>query len=545
MPAKAIQPRHLLTAFLREPWAISPAMHDTIYSILMERMDGVKPDIETIQSRIEGIKYGSSRSGYSGGDATGDGVGIVSLYGVIFSRAQSMERLSGATNPQYFASLVNQFARDANIKTIILDIDSPGGTVNGLDVAAAAVQNARKRGKKVYAVVGGQACSAGYYIASQADEILVGAGSAVGCIGVIMTHYDYSKYLRSEGIEPTVIRSTDVKTLGTATEPMKGKAEEQTRSIIKRYHQNFVAAVASGRGIAEKKVQGWAEDIDHIWMGQEAVDLGLADRVATLDDLLTELGVYPSAGPEETGGETDDSDDGPEVEPDDLEATHSDAPEATGTQSEPEPTAPSPPQGGPMNLQAILAKLSAGETLTAEEHAFLQQHLAAQSATPTPTPPATPDASNPVDPQAALAQLQAENQRLALELQTHRDVAQAEVNRRLDAEFGALAETLGMTREGGTHLRALQASAPDAYNALLPQWQALAARASAVTDVTGTGKTPPSTATQSEALAAYNKKVDEFVAQGNTRMKAMDLVHAKHPELLVAIYGDQVDPSDE
>jgi signal peptide peptidase SppA len=490
--------QHLYAAFTREPWFISPAMHGTISSILMERIEGIKPDLDTIKARIEAVKYGSSATGNTRGDAF-DGVMVISLYGVIFSRAQSMTNLSGATNPQAFANLVNQGARDPQVKHIILDIDSPGGTVNGLDVAASAIRKAKKA-KPVYAVIAGQACSAAYYLASQATEIIVGPGSAVGCIGAIMTHYDHSQMLSQEGITPTVLRSTDAKSLGSAVEPMEGRAKQQAMSMLMRYHQQFIDVVALGRGIPAEKVQGWADDLDLIWMGEEAVTLGLADRVGTLDDLLSDLGALSPIQNPDAGTNAlvlDDGEDNPEYQ------------------------APSTPLAGDTKgdamIEAITAKINQGEVLTDEEKTTLLTHLGLQEAAATVTPEVQEAAV--VLPEAVQAQL-AELANLKAAEET-----------RLSAHWESVALGLNLPTEQGPHLRAFATQQPEAWSALSESITALKAQAEKATEVLGA---TASTTTLSP-LEAYNAKVQEYAATGISQQKAIETVALKHPELVRAL----------
>lgn len=213
------------------------------------------------------------------------GVSVLTLYGTIFPRGSMFVWLCGAQDAHTFAQRVRQAADDDQVASIILDIDSGGGAVSGVDVAAAAVRYAASK-KTTTAVVNTTACSAAYWIASGASEIVVTPAGEVGSIGVIGTHTDESAALSEEGLKVTYVRSAPRKALGQSAEPMEGEALAVWQGEIDRLRDLFVGEVATGRGQSVATVRNWATG--DVWFGQEAVDEGLADRVGTLDLVLQE-----------------------------------------------------------------------------------------------------------------------------------------------------------------------------------------------------------------------------------------------------------------
>jgi len=366
-------------------------------------------------------------------------------------------------------------------------VDSPGGTVSGLGLAAEAVRRARDK-KRVIAVIDDMACSAAYWIACQAGEVVVPDGGIVGSIGIVATHMDYSKMLATEGVKPTVLRSADLKGLGSPVEPLSGKALESLKAEVQRYHDQFVLEVSRGRKVSLAKAGEWATG--ETWLGVEAVKLGLADRIGSMSTVLEEL----QAGPDE-GDDPNDEEDAPEevtvlLDPDDgsddednpdldARATQEnasvleqdgpiaavlDAPSAQQTDA-PDSSPSSPvPKGETMNLQAILAKVRSGLILSAEEATFLEARVT------------TPEAAVAPDP---LASLPPEARRMLEDANARatraEDAANAERAIRLTAHFGARSSELGLEATMGPVLmRASSAMSKEDYESLEQSYRAKA-----------------------------------------------------------------------
>ncbi|OLV20213.1 S49 family peptidase [Deinococcus marmoris] len=218
--------------------------------------------------------------------AQAPGVAVLALYGTILPRGNMMVELCGAASPHSFAEDVQRAANDPNVTSIILDIDSGGGAVSGIDVAAEAVRRASQI-KPTTAVCNTTACSAAYWIAAQAREVVITPAGEMGSIGVIGTHVDESKLMDEAGLVVTYVRSTPGKALGQPTEAMSGDILTDWQSQVDRIHALFIADVALGRKRSEAEVaERWATGA--VWFGQEAVTAGLADRVGTLSSVVAE-----------------------------------------------------------------------------------------------------------------------------------------------------------------------------------------------------------------------------------------------------------------
>lgn len=219
---------------------------------------------------------------------TGDeqaAVALIPLHGTIFPRGSAMVEACGAIDAHTFAKRVREAADNASVASIILDVDSGGGAVTGVDVAAEAVRYAAKK-KTITAVANTMMCSAAYWIASGASEIVVTAAGEVGSIGVIGTHTDESAKMTAEGLRVTYVRSAAGKALGQRGETLEGEALTAWQGEVDRLHNLFVAQVAEGRGETVAAVKRWATG--EVWFGEEAVVAGLVDRVGSLAQVITE-----------------------------------------------------------------------------------------------------------------------------------------------------------------------------------------------------------------------------------------------------------------
>lgn len=178
-------------------------------------------------------------------------------------------------------------ARDTNVSAIVLDIDSPGGTVAGTSETAAAVAAARAA-KPVVAVANSLAASAAYWIGSQASEFVVAPDAVVGSIGVMAVHQNAAKLMERMGIETTLITSGARKAEGNPFGPLDDTAKAAIQARVDEMAASFLDAVAQGRKLSAKTARDRFGD-GRAMGAAEAVSTGLADRVATLDAVLADL----------------------------------------------------------------------------------------------------------------------------------------------------------------------------------------------------------------------------------------------------------------
>ncbi|MCD0156305.1 S49 family peptidase [Deinococcus sp. 6GRE01] len=458
----------------------------------------------------------------------GKSVALVTFHGVVISRAPAWAESYGYVSPQRFGAEIRTLADDPTVSAIVLSIDSPGGTVAGTVEAGEAVAYARTK-KRVVAVTNDMAASAAYWVASQASEIVVTPTAITGSIGVISTHADYTKMMNTWGIVVTYIRSAAKKALGQPYEPFSAEAQAEWQKTVDAMYAQFIQAVARGRRKARAVVaEQWASG--EVWTGQAAVTAGLADRVGSLAGVLSELtGATPPTPPDPPQPDPDDDDPDAGTVPSPTANGDPDTPDAEQTTS-PTDDPPATPQAGSsitpqpapsaqeasMNIATISAKLAAGETLTAEERTFLDDHLAAQStaaaapATPgagqTPQPTAKVDLSA-LTPEAREAVEKAQADAAAANARAERaeNTANTERDQRLDREFRERAVQLGQPATFGATLRAAsEKMTKDEYASLEQSLNATGAQL----ELIGERGSHQDRKVSSDAKAEYRTRVD-------------------------------------
>lgn len=273
---------HLVAAFLAEPWAIQREKLGVLADLLVARTEGEKLFSTEFAAEISDARAKEI--------AETDGkVAVIPVYGVLSNKMDLMSAMSGGTSYAGIKrSLYGALASD-DVKAVVLDIDSPGGTVPGTQELAAEMRKVRGGKKPIIAQVNSLAASAAYWLASSADEIVVTPSGRAGSIGVYTAHDDISEAMARRGIKRTYIASTPEKIEGNETEPLGKDTLAHIKDGVNRSYQAFLSAVAEGRGTTVGKVEdGYGRG--RTFYAEALIDRGMVDRIATLDETLERLG---------------------------------------------------------------------------------------------------------------------------------------------------------------------------------------------------------------------------------------------------------------
>lgn len=216
---------------------------------------------------------------------TEKGTAIVEIHGVLINRAPIIGSFWGLTAYEGLGEQFRRLATDTNVKRIVLDIDSPGGLVSGIRTCADALEELAGV-KAVFAIAHDMACSAGYWLACVAEEFSVTPDGDVGSIGVRGGHVSYARLLDRQGIDITTLKAGATKADHNYADVLAPGAAAEMQFSIERQYDRFVEHVARFRPLSEDEVR--ATDA-RCWVGQDAVSAGLADRVETLDELITRI----------------------------------------------------------------------------------------------------------------------------------------------------------------------------------------------------------------------------------------------------------------
>jgi signal peptide peptidase SppA len=213
-----------------------------------------------------------------------DGIGIIDLHGPLMRQPDLISSLLfGATDMDLVtAAIAEAVARD-DVKSVLLDINSPGGTVNGTPELAQAVADAAKL-KTTYAFSAGQMCSAAYWIASQCDAIYATPSARVGSIGVMLPFIDSTEKFRSEGLKVEVFAAGKFKGMATPGVPLSEEQRALIQSDIEEIAAEFKTAVlARGRKIPDSAMEGQS------FSARNAQRLNLAGMVKSRDEVFSRL----------------------------------------------------------------------------------------------------------------------------------------------------------------------------------------------------------------------------------------------------------------
>lgn len=234
-------------------------------------------------------------------DAGGQVV-TIPLKGMITPDGTFIEKLFGIPGGlEVFRKRLNSAAGNEDVKSIVLDVDSPGGLVDQVPETAAVIRAAAER-KPIVAVANPLAASAAYWLASNATQFVGSTSSETGAIGVYQMHQDISGAQAKAGIKPTLISAGKYKTEGNPFEPITDEARAAAQESVDDFYRLFVADVAQGRGVSERRVRnGFGEG--RVLTAQRAKDAGMIDAVATLDTVVGGLaqGKLPSRRRAEDG----------------------------------------------------------------------------------------------------------------------------------------------------------------------------------------------------------------------------------------------------
>lgn len=210
-------------------------------------------------------------------------IAVVDIVGTIASDKQSV-------NSNDTIKSLKKAYENSNSKAVVLNINSPGGSPVQSDEIWQEIQYLKKQhqDKKLYAVIGDTGASGAYYIASAADEIIVNPSSLVGSIGVIMPNYGLSGLMQKLGVEDRTMTSGENKALLSMTQPVDPAQKKHVQAVLDNVHGHFIQAVKDGRG-AKLKSQDPAIFSGLFWTGEQAVTLGIADKIGSLNSLKRDL----------------------------------------------------------------------------------------------------------------------------------------------------------------------------------------------------------------------------------------------------------------
>lgn len=233
---------------------------------------------------FKGIRYGKDRSKENKIYDTMANVAVIPIEGTLYQKSFASWFFGEFEGYDNILLKCAEALKDDKVDSLLLNIDSHGGEVAGLFDTCLAIKNAGKAfDKPIVAFVNECATSAAFALASVADEIIVPKTGRVGSIGVVTTHADQSAALDRYGIKLTVIASGKAKADGHPGLPLSAEAKARIQEQVNQLFDIFAEWVSQSRKLTIGSI---AEMEAQTFIGQRAIDFGLADRLGTIGDSI-------------------------------------------------------------------------------------------------------------------------------------------------------------------------------------------------------------------------------------------------------------------
>ena len=266
----------VLRALYCEPWLIRPEMHRRLCEIAKAHATGEAHGSDGIVAQFDDeVKK----------DGIGDvqnvsGIAVLNIGGVIGRKFSRFLNSSGVTSVDVMQRIIGEAVEDDSIDAIVLDVDSPGGTVTGVPEAAITIEEAAAV-KPVIAYTGGMMASAAYWISASADAIIAAPSADVGSIGVYTAFLDRSRQFEKEGIDVELFKQGRFKAMGMPGIPLTEEQRELIQEGVDEIADWFKGFVRQSRpGVSADAMEG------QTFLGKNAVSVGLIDALGSLDDAI-------------------------------------------------------------------------------------------------------------------------------------------------------------------------------------------------------------------------------------------------------------------
>lgn len=292
------QHTRLLAYYLSQVWAMEPSALRAYAGILARGYlaKGAQATAVVVQPQA-GHKGGGEPAlppaqPFSAAGTRSDGSGpgsiaVVRVFGPIVQRASQLGMCEDGTGTDEIGAALNAAMADPTVGQVLMEFDTPGGSVFGVGELADQIRAARKE-KPIVGFANSMSASAGYYLMSQCSECYVTPGGMVGSIGVYTMHQDIAAFLEAEGVKVTLVSAGKYKVEGNPFEPLGEDARGALQTSVNDYYDKFVAAVAKGRGVGVDAVRnGYGEG--RCLNADAALEAGLVDGVMPFGDVVKKM----------------------------------------------------------------------------------------------------------------------------------------------------------------------------------------------------------------------------------------------------------------
>lgn len=279
----------ILAALLGQCWALDAQVMERLASVVLRWSAGDRLSAEQIAAAVGDAPQAAEQRRNSSASAAG-GVAVIPLYGVMAHRAHMVQNVSGpgGTSTELFGRSLSAALADPAVAAVLIDVDSPGGSVHGTQELADRIHGARGQGKPIVAIANATAASAAYWVASAADEVVATPSALVGSIGVITAHEDKSAKLAADGVKVTFIHAGRFKAEGNSAAPLTDEGRAYAQAMVDQFYAVMAKSIARGRGVAPEIVRSRFGE-GRTMTAQDALAAGMVDRIETIDDTIARL----------------------------------------------------------------------------------------------------------------------------------------------------------------------------------------------------------------------------------------------------------------
>lgn len=275
-----------LAYVLGQPWALRPetiAAYAAVLGRRYARKAGVElaPQDDAPSAGVVGAAAPRPATGRSGA------IAVIPVCGTIVQRANQLDLCEGGTSTQQISAMLSQALADETVGAVLLEIDSPGGSVYGVSELADEIRAARSV-KPVVAVANSLAASAAYWLGCAAGEFYCTPGGEVGSIGVWSAHEDVSKALDAVGVKVSLISAGAFKTEGNPYTPLDEEARRFMQSRVDDYYAMFTSAVAKGRSVPVAQVRSGMGQ-GRVLGAEDALSQKMVDGVMTFAEVVKKM----------------------------------------------------------------------------------------------------------------------------------------------------------------------------------------------------------------------------------------------------------------
>lgn len=286
----------VISAFYDSPWAILPAKLQAMEEFVRHKSAEISISPDQVNNwRV--AHEATSETRYHDISAAARGkfpkaagrVAVLPIRGVMAQRMNMLQDFSGGSSTEKIGKQYDAAIDDDSVGAVLLDVDTPGGSVYGVQELADKIREGATR-KPVYAISNALCASAGYWVSTAVGKgnFCMTPSGEVGSIGVLAYHVDYSKQNEIVGAAPTYIYAGKYKVEGNSDEPLSDEAVVAIQKSVDEYYGSFVSGVAKGREVKESAVRnGFGQG--RVLGAKAAAEEGMVDRIIPFDLMLAEL----------------------------------------------------------------------------------------------------------------------------------------------------------------------------------------------------------------------------------------------------------------